>query len=168
MSKFTGVLLTLLSLIFLNSASFADDHKQPNVIIIYTDDQGYQDLGCYGSPNIKTPVLDNMAKEGIRFTDFYVTASVCCPTRASLLTGRYSVRNGIGGVILPDSKGLADEEVTIAELLKTEGYRTACFGKWHIGDIGASVPTRQGFDSYYGLMFSNDMHLGGADRKSVV
>ena len=158
----------LISLICLGAVSCkkADEGLKPNVIIIFTDDQGYQDLGCFGSPNIKTPNLDQMANEGTRFTNFYVTASVCCPSRASILTGRYSVRNGIGGVLLPGAKGMRSSEITIAEFLKQAGYKTACFGKWHLGDQEQSLPTAQGFDEYYGLPYSNDMHLGAAQEFS--
>lgn len=134
--------------------------EQPNVIIIFTDDQGYQDLGCYGSPKIKTPHIDLLAQQGIQFTDFYVSASVCSPSRASLLTGRYSFRNGVGGVFFPDAKGMNTEEITIAEVLKTAGYNTACFGKWHLGDNKANLPLAQGFDAYYGIPYSNDMYIG--------
>lgn len=132
----------------------------PNIIIIYTDDQGYQDLGIYGSPKIKTPHLDALANTGIRFTDFYVTTSVCSASRASLLTGRYPFNNGVGGVFFPDSKGMNPNEVTIAEMLKTMGYNTGCFGKWHLGDLDGHLPTNQGFDEYYGIPYSNDMYIG--------
>lgn len=134
--------------------------KQPNVVIIFTDDQGYEDLGCFGSPKIKTPNLDQLAKEGFRFSNFYVTASVCSPSRASLLTGRYPDRNGVGGVFFPDHKGMDASERTIAELLKEVGYQTACFGKWHLGDLQGSLPTDQGFDEYIGIPYSNDMYIG--------
>ncbi|MBC6995076.1 sulfatase [Neolewinella lacunae] len=138
------------------------NERPPNVIIIFTDDQGYQDLSCYGSQTIATPNIDQLAQEGIRFTDFYVSASVCSPSRASLLTGRYPDRNGVGGVLLPGAKGLDSAEVTIAELLRPLGYRTACIGKWHLGDHAQSLPNNQGFDVFFGLPYSNDMHLGDA------
>ncbi|MEH0152943.1 sulfatase [Limibacter armeniacum] len=134
--------------------------SQPNVIIIFTDDQGYQDLGSYGSPNISTPNLDRMAKEGIRCTDFYVTASVCSPSRASLLTGRYPNRSSVGSVFFPDQQGMDSEQVTIAEILKEAGYVTACFGKWHLGDSQENLPLNQGFDEYFGIPYSNDMYIG--------
>jgi len=131
---------------------------KPNFIIIFTDDQGYQDVGCFGSPNINTPNLDRMADEGMKFTDFYVAASVCSPSRAALLTGCYPPRIGITKVLFPgDSIGLNPEEVTIADILKTRGYATACVGKWHLGHLPQFLPTSNGFDSYFGIPYSNDM-----------
>ena len=106
----------------------------PNIILIMTDDQGYQDLGCYGSPNIQTPHLDQLAKEGMRFTDFYSGNSVCSPSRAALLTGCYPTRVHIPGVLFPkDTTGLHPNEITLAEMLKSAGYATTCIGKWHLG-----------------------------------
>ena len=132
----------------------------PNVIIIMADDQGYQDLGCFGSPKIKTPHIDRMAKEGMRFTDFYSGASVCTPSRAALLTGCYAKRVGGLGVLFPrDKRGLNPDEITIADLLKTKGYATACIGKWHLGHLKEFLPTSQGFDTYYGVPYSNDMTI---------
>ncbi len=132
----------------------------PNVIIIMADDQGYQDLGCFGSPKIKTPHIDRMAKEGMRFTDFYSGASVCTPSRAALLTGCYASRVGNLGVLFPrDKRGLNPKEITIAEVLKTRGYATACIGKWHLGHHKQFLPTSQGFDTYFGVPYSNDMTL---------
>ena len=132
--------------------------EKPNFIIIFTDDQGYQDVGCFGSPNINTPNLDRMAAEGMKFTDFYVAASVCSPSRAALLTGCYPPRVGITKVLFPrDSIGLNPDEVTIADILKTRGYVTACIGKWHLGHLPQFLPTSNGFDSYFGIPYSNDM-----------
>ena len=129
-----------------------------NIIIIMTDDQGYNDLGCYGSPDIETPNIDQMAKEGIRFTDFYVAQPVCSASRAGLMTGCYPNRLGIHGAFMPNSKkGLNLEETTIAEMLKPLGYATACFGKWHLGDHPGFSPLKQGFDEYFGIPYSNDM-----------
>ncbi|MFT7603246.1 MAG: arylsulfatase A-like enzyme [Saprospiraceae bacterium] len=130
----------------------------PNIVIIFTDDQGYQDLGCYGSPDIETPHLDQMAKEGIRFTNFYVSQPVCSASRASLLTGCYANRLGIHGAFMPFvGKGLNPGEETIAEILKPLGYATGVFGKWHLGSEEKFLPTRQGFDEYFGIPYSNDM-----------
>ena len=134
---------------------------KPNVVLIFADDQGYQDLGVFGSPNIKTPNVDRMAGEGMRFTDFYSAASVCTPSRAALMTGCYPERVGRLGVLFPRDKiGLNPSEMTIAELLKTRGYATACIGKWHLGHKQKFLPTNHGFDTYFGIPYSNDM---GAD-----
>jgi arylsulfatase A-like enzyme len=140
--------------------------QRPNIIIILADDQGYQDLGCYGSPKIKTPCLDQMADEGMRFTDFYAAASLCSPSRAGLLTGRYPTRVGIPSVFFPNQNvGMSPDEITIAEMLKAQGYRTAAIGKWHLGHLPQFLPTNQGFDSFFGIPFSNDMW---ADPKMAV
>jgi len=132
---------------------------RPNIIVILTDDQGYQDLGCYGSPDIQTPNLDSMAADGMRFTDFYEASSVCSASRAALLTGCYPWRVGVPGVFFPNRghKGLAPKHTTMAEVLKTAGYATKAVGKWHLGDHKEFLPTNQGFDSYYGIPYSNDM-----------
>lgn len=131
----------------------------PNVVIIFTDDQGYGDVGCYGAESFETPHLDRMASEGMRFTDFYVPASVCTPSRAALLTGCYPMRLGLGHrVLFPFSDtGLNLEEITLAEILKEQGYATACVGKWHLGHHEKFLPWNQGFDRYFGLPYSNDM-----------
>jgi arylsulfatase A len=133
----------------------------PNIVIIYADDLGYGDLGCYGSPVIRTPHLDKMASEGLRFTDFYSGAEVFTPSRAALLTRRYPLRNGMAGprrVLFPNSKGgLPATEITLAEALKTAGYATAHIGKWHLGIHEGARPQDQGFDETYGLPYSNDM-----------
>jgi arylsulfatase A len=137
-----------------------DSSKGPlNVIVIMTDDQGYQDMGCYGSPNLQTPNLDRLASEGVRLTDFYVPANICSPTRAGLLTGCYPKRVGMHrGVLFEHSKdGLAPDEITIADMLKKQGYATACIGKWHLGHKKEFLPLAQGFDSYFGIPYSNDM-----------
>ncbi len=130
----------------------------PNIVIIFTDDQGYQDVGAYGSPDIQTPNLDRMAREGARFTNFYVAQPVCSASRAALMTGCYPSRVGIMGALGPNSQiGLAPAEMTIAELLKQKNYATAIYGKWHLGDLPPHLPTQQGFDTYYGIPYSNDM-----------
>lgn len=134
----------------------------PNIVIIFCDDLGYADLGCFGHPSIRTPNLDRMAAEGMKFTNFYVAASVCTPSRAGLLTGRLPIRSGMCSdtrrVLFPDSAGgLPAAEVTIAEVLKTQQYATACVGKWHLGHLPQYLPRKQGFDSYFGIPYSNDM-----------
>jgi arylsulfatase A-like enzyme len=133
--------------------------KQPNFIIIFTDDQGYQDLGCFGSPDIETPAIDRMAEEGVRMTSFYAGAPVCSPSRAALMTGCYPPRVSVGPhVFFPRSEdGLHPDEQTIAEVLKPAGYATACIGKWHLGHLPPLLPTYQGFDDYFGIPYSNDM-----------
>jgi arylsulfatase A len=135
---------------------------KPNIVIIYADDLGWGDLGCYGHPTIRTPHLDRMAAEGMRFTSFYSAAEVCTPSRAALLTGRYPVRNGMAHdqrrVLHNAAKGgLPREEVTLAELLKQQGYATAMVGKWHLGHLPQHLPPHHGFDSYFGMPYSNDM-----------
>ena len=130
----------------------------PNIIVIFTDDQGYRDLACYGAPKIKTPHIDRMAAEGVRFTNFYVGQPVCSASRAALLTGCYPSRVSIQGALFPNSSiGLHPDEVTIAEICKSKGYRTGMMGKWHLGDYPDFMPTRQGFDEYQGIPYSNDM-----------
>jgi arylsulfatase A len=137
---------------------FAAGANPPNIVIILTDDQGYQDLGCYGSPNIKTPHIDQLAAEGLRFTDFYSAFPVCSASRAGLMTGCYQPRINMPGVIPPHAEtALNPDEVTIAEVLKPLGYATCFIGKWHLGDAPETLPTSQGFDRYYGLPYSNDM-----------
>ena len=142
----------------------------PNIIVVFADDLGYGDLGVYGHPTIRTPHLDRMAAEGLRFSQFYTAASVCTPSRAGLLTGRLPMRSGMAHdrirVIFPPSKGgLPASEITIAEGLKSQGYSTACIGKWHLGHQAEHLPTRHGFDEYFGIPYSNDMsppNSGGA------
>jgi arylsulfatase A-like enzyme len=132
--------------------------RPPNIVLIFTDDQGYQDVGCFGSPHIKTPHLDRMAAEGMKFTDFYVAAPVCSASRAALMTGSYPLRVGITGVLFPRHRiGLNPEEFTIGDALKTRGYATAVIGKWHLGHLPEFLPTNNGFDSYFGIPYSNDM-----------
>jgi len=144
-----------------------EKQSKPNVIIFFTDDQGYQDVGVFGSPLIKTPNLDKMASEGIKFTDFYAASSVCSPSRAALLTGSYPPRVGVPKVLWPNLPGgLNNQELTIADMLKTKGYATACIGKWHLGDEAQYLPTAQGFDSYYGIPFSNDMSVNPSSKVS--
>lgn len=131
----------------------------PNIIIFFTDDQGYADLGSYGAKGFETPNLDQLAAEGIRFTNFYVPATVCTPSRAGLLTGRYPKRSGLHeAVLFPFSEGgLSLDEYTMAEMLKDAGYSTSIIGKWHLGHQQEFMPLNQGFDSFYGVPYSNDM-----------
>jgi len=132
--------------------------RRPNIVMIYADDLGYGDLGCYGHPTIRTPNLDRMAGDGVKFTSWYSAAPVCTPSRAALLTGRYPVRSGLTQVLFPQSKGgIPDSETTIAQMLKGAGYRTSMVGKWHLGHLPQYLPVRHGFDSYFGLPYSNDM-----------
>lgn len=132
--------------------------RPPNVVLIYADDLGYADLGCFGAKGIQTPNLDRLAKEGTRFTDFYVAQAVCSASRTALLTGCYPNRVGILGALGPSSKhGIHDNERTIAQVLKPKGYATAIYGKWHLGHHPKFLPTRHGFDDYFGLPYSNDM-----------
>ena len=159
-TKYKAFLLLIIAAGGFLLQSCSSTEPPPNIIIFFTDDQGYQDVGCFGSPLIKTPHLDQMAEEGIRFTDFYSASSVCSPSRAALLTGCYPPRVGVPGVLWPNlDGGLPPEEVTIAEMLKEKGYATACIGKWHLGDQPQYLPTTQGFDQYFGLPFSNDMSV---------
>ena len=142
------------------SSAGRDQSDPPNIVVIFTDDQGYGDIGCYGATDFRTPHLDRMAAEGTRFTSFYVAASVCSPSRAALLTGRYPPRAGVTGVLFPrHDGGLPQSEVTLADILKQRGYATACIGKWHLGDEEEFLPTRRGFDRYYGIPYSNDMSI---------
>ena len=143
-----GILALALTAI-LGSTSAA---KKPNIVLIFVDDQGYEDIGCFGAPEIKTPHLDQMAAEGRKFTSFYSANSVCSPSRAALLTGSYPVRVSIPGVLFPRHDiGLNPDEITIAEVLKGEGYATACIGKWHIGHKTKFLPTRHGFGGVFGI-----------------
>lgn len=136
----------------------------PNIVFILADDLGYGDLGCYGNELHKTPNLDGLAEEGLCFTDFYAAASVCTPTRAAFLTGSYPRRVSLHRdsknhcVLIPGSnKGLNPDEITIAEILRSKGYATGCFGKWHLGDQNSFLPLNHGFDTYFGVPYSNDM-----------
>ena len=138
------------------------ESESPNVVIIFADDLGYGDLGAYGHPTIRTPNLDRMASEGQRWTSFYSQAPVCSPSRAALLTGRIHLRSGMfgrrQGVFFQDSHhGLPDGEITLAEALKELGYATGIVGKWHLGHQPEYRPLRHGFDSWFGIPYSNDM-----------
>jgi len=163
----TGFLLAVILSAFVHCADLRgavnSPGRPPNFVVIFADDLGYGDLGCYGHPTLATPALDRMAAEGMRFTQYYCAAPVCTPSRAALLTGRLPIRSGMCSdrrrVLFPDSaEGLPGEEITLAEVLKTRGYATACIGKWHLGHLPEYLPRRQGFDYYYGLPYSNDMN----------
>ena len=154
----------------LRAAQAAATGTPPNFVVILCDNLGYGDVGCFGSKRNRTPHLDRMAAEGMRFTSFYVTSGVCTPSRASLMTGCYPRRVNMhvgsrGGLVLfPVSpKGLNPAEVTLAEVLKKRGYATACIGKWHLGDQPPFLPTAQGFETYFGIPYSDDM-VAGKDR----
>jgi arylsulfatase A len=132
--------------------------ERPNIVMIFADDMGYGDLGCFGHPTIATPNLDRMAAEGMKLTQFHSGSSVCTPSRAALLTGRLPIRSGLTHVFIPQSTGgIPDEEITIAELLKGTGYTSACIGKWHLGRADKYLPLNHGFDHYFGIPYSNDM-----------
>jgi arylsulfatase A len=156
----TKKLTTLLILLF---ALIAASAKSPNIIIILDDDLGYGDLGCYGHPSINTPNLDRMAREGLRFTEYYAPHNYCTPSRGALLTGRLAIRSGLYSaadfhVLYPTHNGgLLPSEITIAAALKKAGYSTAAIGKWHLGHLPQFLPTSHGFDSFFGLPYSNDM-----------
>ncbi|MGB5527651.1 MAG: sulfatase [Gemmatimonadota bacterium] len=157
----TAAALLMLALIT-GCATESDDPSTatsaPNVVIIFLDDVGYGDLGAYGHPTIRTPNMDRMAAEGVKLTGFYAAAPSCSPSRAGLLTGRYPVRAGILWALGPEEEnGIPAEEWTLAEALQESGYRTAAVGKWHLGSWPGLLPTEHGFDSFFGLLYSNDM-----------
>ena len=163
--------LLLCSLFFCSCALEAEENPglKPNFIVVFIDDMGYSDIGPFGSTSHRTPALDLMAREGMCLRDFYVTCSVCTPSRSSLMTGCYPRRVNMHVdeknlcVLFPAArKGLNPAELTIAEVLRKRGYATGCIGKWHLGDHPDFLPTSQGFDTYYGIPYSNDMH-----RKNV-
>jgi arylsulfatase A len=156
MKQLTALILVLCTAFIASAAT------RPNIIIILADDLGYGDLGCYGHPTIHTPNIDRMAKEGLRFTDYYSGQCYCTPSRAALITGRLAIRSGMAGhdtrhVLYPNNPGgLPHDEVTIASALKSQGYATCAIGKWHLGDLQDYLPTKYGFDNFYGLPYSND------------
>jgi len=172
--------LLILAAILLSAPLYA---RAPNYIVIFCDDLGYGDLGCYGSKKNRTPRIDQLAAEGMRFTDFYSSSPVCTPSRSSLMTGCYARRIGMHEdftghwVLIPRSRrGLNPKELTLAEALKEKGYTTICIGKWHLGDQPQHLPTAHGFDEYYGIPYSNDMQsarrgdppLPLVDEKTVI
>jgi len=162
MSAYVRTLTLLLCISYICLTSCQDRTipvDQPNIIVIFADDQGYADIGCYGATKFETPHLDELAENGIRLTDFYVPAPVCTPSRAALLTGRYPIRSGLHeGVIFPFStNGLDSNEHTLPKLLRTAGYDTWCIGKWHLGHQEQYMPWHHGFNSFYGIPYSHDM-----------
>ncbi len=157
-----------------NSTTENKPDQPPNVIVIFMDDMGFGDLSSFGHPTIETPNLDRMAREGQKWTNFYTACSVCSPSRGALLTGRYPIRIGLGPtedskrVFFPNSiGGLPASEITIAEMLKDKGYATGIVGKWHLGHLPQYLPTTQGFDSYFGIPYSNDMDAVGGWKIST-
>ena len=168
MKKISVITLVALFCGFVHAAETA---KKPNIVVVFTDDQGYADLGCFGGTHVYTPRIDQMAAEGAKLTNFYVSAPLCTPSRAGLMTGSYPARIDMtlggkrlgskktAGVLLSaDPKGLNPDEVTIAEVLKKAGYKTGIFGKWHLGDQPDFLPTKQGFDEFFGLPYSHDIN----------
>jgi arylsulfatase len=150
--------LLLIILVLVSCAKSSQQQSLPNVVIVFTDDQGYGDVGCYGATGFQTPNLDQLASEGMRFTNFYSAQPVCSASRAGLLTGCYPNRIGISGALFPHHEvGLNPKEWTIAEMLKEKGYATAIFGKWHLGHHQEFLPLQHGFDEYLGVPYSNDM-----------
>ncbi|MCA9054542.1 MAG: sulfatase [Planctomycetaceae bacterium] len=167
--RFLGSCLVASALLILSGNRIAAAADRPNLVLINVDDLGYADIGCFGSTNHRTPNVDRLAAEGMRLTSFYSTSGVCSPSRSSLMTGCYPRRVNLhqdhagAWVLFPRGrKGLHPDEVTIAEVLKGVGYATGIVGKWHLGDQPEFLPTRQGFDSYFGIPYSNDM--GQTDR----
>ncbi len=165
LKKYAGLVIALCSIAFIACSAETQDKKQaPNFVILFADDMGYGDLGTFGHPTIQTPNLDKMADEGQKWTQFYVAASVCTPSRAGIMTGRLPIRSGMCSsepmhrVLYEKAKGgLPENEITIASALKEGGYKTACIGKWHLGDDKKFLPNAHGFDYYYGIPYSNDM-----------
>jgi len=162
------IILVSLMVVTCKSKTAPTQNTPPNIVIVFTDDQGYQDLSSFGSPNIKTPHLDQMAKEGLKLTNFYAAQAVCSASRAALLTGCYPNRIGISGALFPHHKiGINPQETTLAEMLKAQGYKTGIFGKWHLGHHPAFLPNNHGFDEFMGIPYSNDMWPVDYDGKQV-
>ena len=169
MNRITSSQLVLLTIALLfnvgASARAEPTAKLPNIVLIFIDDMGYGDIGPFGNTMVRTPNLDRMAKEGMKFNYFYATP-VCSMSRASLMTGCYNARVSIPGVLFPGSKiGLHPNEITLAEVVKQKQYDTICIGKWHLGHREPFLPTKQGFDSYFGIPYSNDMSIDPTNAK---
>jgi len=156
-----SLLIAALMLVHIACNNPSEPHvrsETPNIVLFFIDDMGYADIGPFGATAYQTPNLDKLASEGVRFTDFYVSQPVCSASRASLLTGNYANRIGIHGALGPgNTHGIHSNEVTIAEMVRTKGYATAIFGKWHLGHLEPFLPLNNGFDEYYGIPYSNDM-----------
>lgn len=158
-----GIKTTILTLVFFNCILYSCTPDKtppfpPNIVIVLTDDQGYQDLGCFGAPNILTPNIDKLASNGVKLTNYYAPQAVCSASRAGILTGCYPNRIGMHQAFMPNSqKGINKTETTLAEMLKLLGYSTGIFGKWHLGDSHEFLPLQHGFDEYFGIPYSNDM-----------
>jgi arylsulfatase A-like enzyme len=162
MIKLTLLRALAAAILLLGGGAWAAPSAKPNIVILFIDDMGYGDIGPFGNTVNQTPHLDRMAEEGIKLTQFYVANTACTPSRAALLTGTYAHRIGMDGgklkVTFPgDSRGLNPNEITLAEMLRENGYATGCFGKWHLGDQPQFMPLAQGFDTYFGIPYSNDM-----------
>lgn len=158
-------MLALIGVLFTSFAWGAE--RPPNIVLVFADDLGYADLGCFGSTKIRTPNIDSIARDGIKLTNFHVPQAVCSASRTALLTGCYPNRVGILGALGPNSKnGIKDSENLLPEYLKKLGYSTAIFGKWHLGDSAQYSPIRHGFDTYFGLPYSNDMWPNHPSTKS--
>ena len=150
----------LLAVLLVAAAPPARAQQPPNIIMLFADDLGWGDLSSFGHPTIRTPNIDRLGAEGVRLTTFYAAASVCTPSRAALLTGRYAARFGMSRILSPQSDtGIATSELTVAEALRARGYRTAAIGKWHLGARARFLPTAEGFDSWLGVPYSNDMDV---------
>jgi arylsulfatase A len=158
MKKLLGK-LSIIMIAVVSLAAGADN--PPNIVLVVADDLGIGDIGAFGSERIKTPHLDLIAADGVVLADFYASANICSPSRAGILTGRYPIRSGMAWDVVTagDTHGLPLEEITIADMLHTRGYSTAMVGKWHLGNQFEFWPTRQGFDSFYGVPHSNDMPI---------
>ena len=158
MNLLRPALFGLLLMVCCDCPGAAAGPRPPNIVLIFCDDMGYADVGCYGAKGYKTPHIDRLARDGVRFTDFYVPQGVCSASRVALLTGCYPNRVGILGALGPNSKvGIHSNELTLAEMLKARGYATAIYGKWHLGRPPQFLPAAHGFDDYFGLPYSNDM-----------